>query len=408
MTNSVTLSAVGDLILSGRYDRVAQSGEVGAVFARIHSELQSADIALGNLECPLTSQGMPREDKLCLKGDPLYAQTLASAGFDVVSLANNHVTDYGPRGLADTVDALNASGLKHTGAGKDLATAGEPVIMTRNGVTIGFLSYCHASTKAPVFASDGSWGVSPLELDQVLKDIRHWAPKLDQLVLLLHWGLEYSPMPTPDQVDLAHRAVDAGASLIIGHHSHMIQGIEHYKGAVIAYSLGNCTDSAVDWQSPTRHYQSEVTEADRIGLALQVELTATDVRINGLEPLWLNDDGQPEPATGERRQAILSQIEERSAAITAGDLDVYWEKTLVDKRVLAPLLHWWRRGSLWDKVRGFRLSQMKTAYLLVETWIRIRLSRTNEKWALFNPRNDTRPMPYAGDDEGDDARSPRR
>jgi poly-gamma-glutamate synthesis protein (capsule biosynthesis protein) len=408
MTNVVTLSAVGDLILSGRYDRIVQSGEAGAVFARIQGDLLAADITIGNLECPLTSQVTPREDKLCIRGNPYYAQSLASAGFDLVSLANNHLTDFGPSGLADTVTALDAGDVRHTGAGKDLATAGQPVILKRNGVAVGFLSYCHASTGAPVFASDSGWGVSPLEVDRVLNDITRWASQLDHLVLLLHWGLEYSPMPTPNQVDLAHRAVDAGASLIIGHHSHMVQGIEQYNGAVIAYSLGNCTDSAVDWQGPKRHYRSEITEADRMGLFLTVELTVTDVHISAIKPLWLNDDGQPEPATGETRQTILSQIEERSAAITAGNLEAHWEKTLVDKRVLAPLLHWWRRGSMWDKVQGFRLSQLKTLYLLVETWIRIRLSPTNEKWGLFNSRNDTRPMPYAGDEETEDAHPPRR
>jgi poly-gamma-glutamate synthesis protein (capsule biosynthesis protein) len=211
-------------------------------------------------------------------------------------------------------------------------------------------------------------------------------------------------LPTPDQVELAHAAVDAGAGLIIGHHSHMVQGIEEYRGVVIAYSLGNCTDSDVDWQGPTRRFEARITETDREGLFLTAELTAAGSRVVDRIPLWLDDRGVPGPADDARAAGILARIEERSAALRTENLSQHWENQLVDKRVLGPLRHWWARGSLWDKVRAFHPSQLKTLYLLIVTFVRIRLSRSESRWGLFNPRNDTQPMPYAGEDQERDGR----
>lgn len=398
MQESVRLAAVGDLILSGRYDERVDDTARQAVFRIVKNLLRGANIAVGNLECPLTSSCTPRDDKLCLKANPRYADTLSTSGFGILSLANNHATDYGLAGLTDTLNHLQEAGLGTVGAGQNLDAATKPIIFDHDGLRIGFLAYCHSSTKAPVFASKDQGGVAELAEESVIDDIRRRSVELDHLVLLLHWGLEYSPMPTPDQVNFAHRAVDAGANLIIGHHSHMIQGIEHYRNAVIAYSLGNCTDSPVDWQGPTRRYQSDMTEVDRMGLALTFEFTKDTVRLSEKVPLWLNDDGQPEPATGMMQEVILEQLESRSGKLKVGDLEQYWQEQLVGRRVLGPLAAWWRRGSLWEKIRGFRPAQLKTLYLLGETWLRIKVSRSNEKWSLFNPRNDTRPMPYVGDE----------
>lgn len=399
MKEPLRIAAVGDLLLCGRYDKIARDGGASEVFSSLRPIFAGTDLVVGNLECPLTNEDAPRGDKLCLKGDPVYAKALASAGIDILSLANNHATDHGRSATEQTISHLERSGIQPVGVGADIEAATKLAIREIGGLKIGFVGYCHASTKAPVFADIDNWGIAPLDENLALSQVEHWASHVDHLIILPHWGLEYSPMPTPDQVEFAHRAIDLGASAIIGHHSHTIQGIEHYKGSIIAYSLGNCTDSAVDWHGPTRHYKTDLSDVDRLGLALILELTRKEVRIAKLTPLWLNDAGQPEPAKGERRATALAHIEERSAAISTGNLEAHWEKTLVEKRVLTPLLYWWRRDSLWDKVMGFKLSQINTLVVLASTWVRIRLSRDHDRWTLFNSRNDTRPMPYAGDDE---------
>lgn len=399
MAASATLGAVGDLLLCGRYDELMHSDQAGRVFGLMGEAFASSDIIVGNLECPLTKLGVARTDKLCLRGNPAYADVLAQAGFRVLSLANNHMLDYGLDGLRETRRVLDAAGIGAVGAGETLTAASQPLIAERNGLRIGFLAYCDRSTRPSDLATAAHFGVAPLDKDALLADIRRWRSEVDHLVLLLHWGLEYSPLPTPHQVDLAHTAIDAGVSLILGHHSHMLQGIEAYHSGVIAYSLGNCTDSDVDWQGPTRHYASQMTEADRQGLALTVELNSDGARVVGHHALWLNDSGEPEPAVGDRAATILALVEERSKALRDADLARDWANTVVDKRVLGPLRHWWSRGSLWDKIRGFRPSQLHTLFILIITFLRIRFSRSEARWSLFNPRNDTRPMPYAGDDD---------
>lgn len=402
MPKDLRLLALGDLLLCGRYDQFADAGQAQVVFSPLQALLTSADIVVGNLECPLTASEASRADKLCLRGDPRYANVLAATGVDVLSLANNHMFDHGLTGFQETSQALSEAGIGALGAGATLEAASRPLILERNGQRIGFLAYCHDSTRPSDFATAHHFGVAPLDAQAVLADVHRRRGDVDHLVLLLHWGLEYSPLPTPEQAQLAHAAVDAGVSLILGHHSHMLQGIETYRGAVIAYSLGNCTDSDVDWQGPTRHFESRMTQADREGLALIVELGPKGARLAERHPLWLNDSGQPEPVTGERAEAILAQLDERSRALDDPNLTSHWEEALVAKRVLGPLHYWWSQGSLWDKIRRFRPAQFKTLYLLIATFLRIRLSRSETRWSLFNPRNDTRPMPYAGDDETKD------
>lgn len=399
MKEPVRLFAVGDLLLGGRYDDIARAGHAAEVFAALRPLLERADIVAGNLECALCDRGDPRPGKLCVRADPAYADVLAGAGFNVVSLANNHSFDYGAEGFADARERLESAGVRTVGAGENAAAAAQAVILQRRGLRIGFLAFCHGSTRPSDLAAGDRPGVAELEAAAVIGAVQHWRAQVDQLVLLLHWGLEYSPLPTPEQVGLARRAIDAGAGAVIGHHSHMVQGVERHGAGVVAYSLGNCTDADVDWHGPDRHYRARMTESDRQGLGLLLELSAERVRVTQLCPLWLNDRGQPEPATGARAQAILDSIAERSAALCATDLGRRWEADLVNRRVLGPLRHWWSRGSLLDKVRGFRLSQVKTLLLLLSTYARIRWSRSEQRWSLFNPRNDERPMPYAGKDD---------
>jgi poly-gamma-glutamate synthesis protein (capsule biosynthesis protein) len=269
------------------------------------------------------------------------------------------------------------------------------LVLEQEGIRLGFLGACHESTGVTEFASASSPGAAPLAAETLLPAIAALKAQVDHVIVLLHWGLEYSHVPTPEQVALAHAAIDAGASAILGHHSHAIQGIEQYSDGIIAYSLGNLTDAPVDWQGPTRHYQCDVTDIDRESILLKLWVSKDLIRLAEVVPLWLDDAGRPTMAIGGRAEKIRKSLADYSAHLAEGDLERYWQETVIGRRVAAPLASWWREGSLWDKVRNFRPAQLVSAWLLLKTWMMLKFSRSEARWQLFNPRNDTRPMPSA-------------
>ena len=146
--------------------------------------------------------------------------------------------DFGADSLATTRSLLAANGLEAFGAGKDLAEARRPVIVTRKGIRFGFLGYGVAHSRR-VYASKQRPGIAPIVMEDIRKDIAALRSKVDVLILSLHWGMEYDSLPSARQREQAHQLLDWGADMILGHHPHVVQGIEVYKNKVIAYSLGN-------------------------------------------------------------------------------------------------------------------------------------------------------------------------
>lgn len=390
---SITLAACGDILLHGRYQDVAAHGRAHDLFADLTPLFAEADLVVGNMETVLARGGQPRDDKLCLRTHPDYAGALATSGVTLLSLANNHCLDYGPEALAETRSHLETAGIRVLGAGSNIAEATRPVVLERKGLRIGFIAACHESTKPAPAATADSPGIAPLSEDALFAAIDDLKPKMDHLFLLLHWGLEYAHYPTPEQASLARRAIDRGASVILGHHSHALQGIEAYDGGVIAYSLANLTDADVDWQGPGKRYQAELTEVDRESVLLRLRLTRDSVEALPSVPLWLGDDGRPAPAAGERAEKIERQLTEYSRRLSDSDLDAFWQDEVIRGRVSGPLQDWWSAGSPWDKIKGFRPGQLVTLYLLARTYMKVRFSHSESKWLLFNSRNDTRPMP---------------
>lgn len=391
---ALRLYAFGDVMLHGRYQAHADAGTAADLFAPLSALLADADLAVGNLETPLTTAGTARADKLCLRGDPVYARHLAEAGVSVLSLANNHCMDFGADALAETRALLDAAGIASTGAGADLASATAPVIVERHGIRVGLLAACDALTKPAPAATATTPGIAPLEPEAVLAAVDALRPQVDHLVLMLHWGLEYSPLPTPEQVQLADAAIARGVSVILGHHSHCMQGVMQRGGAVVAYSLANLTDDGVDLKTPMRHYLAPLTEVDRESFLLRLALHKDRVELLEPVPLWLDDSGRPTAATGERAEKIRAQLADCTAQLAAtADLETHWADSVIERRVAGPLISWWRDGSLWDKMRRFRPGQLVSAWLLLTTYLKVRFSRGDDRWLLYNERNDTRPMP---------------
>jgi poly-gamma-glutamate synthesis protein (capsule biosynthesis protein) len=235
----ITIAAVGDLMLGGRTEPFLNQYGSDYPFHDVMPVLRQADVVAGNLESSISLRGTAVENKkFTLRAGPIAALALKSAGMRVVTLANNHSMDFGPLALQDTLATLAENSILYTGAGMDLDDARSPAILKIKGKTLAFLSY---SLTFPLefFASAKQPGTAPGYADFVKADIEKVRPLADLVVVSFHWGAELMTAAKDYQIELGHQAIDWGADLVLGHHPHVLQEIEVYKGRLIAYSLGN-------------------------------------------------------------------------------------------------------------------------------------------------------------------------
>mgnify|MGYP003440266385 CR=1 FL=1 len=236
----VTLNFTGDMML----DRGVKSSvrknfdnDYGALFENL-GMLKKADISFTNLEGTASDVGVDGKSLYSFHMDPTVVPAIAGSGIDVVSMANNHVGDWGVESYIDTLARLKENQIHYTGGGMNSAEAEEPVIIEKYGVKIGYLGF---SDVGPVWmkATEDNAGLllaSNPRFDEIIKNA---SQKVDHLVVSFHWGDEYKTVHNARQEELAHKAIDAGAKIIIGHHPHVTQDVEIYKDGYIAYSLGN-------------------------------------------------------------------------------------------------------------------------------------------------------------------------
>ncbi len=240
----ITLLAVGDLMLARSIGRALAQDPPDSPFAAVAPLLRGADVTVGNLECALGTGGRRARKSYTFRGPPVAAASLADAGFDLVSLANNHSLDYGAPALDETLRALDAAGVRFAGAGPNEIEAYRPAILDVHGLRLAFLAY--VDTPAEGSYSAGAWrargdraGVAWADPDRIAAGVTAARQAADLVVVLLHSGREGSSTPDRAQRRAARAAIDAGAALVIGAHPHVLQGLERYNGGVIAYSLGN-------------------------------------------------------------------------------------------------------------------------------------------------------------------------
>ncbi len=233
-----TLAAVGDLSFSGIDGIILKDLEYP--WGGVKEILQTATILMGNQEIPLSTRGsIYTKKKWLLRAHPDTAKSLAAAGFDIVTLANNHILDYGPIALQDTMAALDSVNIAHTGAGMNLDEARKPVIMTTpEGIKFAFLAYSLVYPEL-FWASKSRPGTPYGSPEYFIPDIKKAKTMADHVIVSFHWSAELLFYPKDYQKINGRKCIDAGASIVIGHHPHVLQGIEVYKNGLIAYSLGN-------------------------------------------------------------------------------------------------------------------------------------------------------------------------
>jgi poly-gamma-glutamate synthesis protein (capsule biosynthesis protein) len=233
---TVRVLLVGD-VMTGRGVAPVLAREADEVFAGVRHLLAAADIVGANLESPLTTRPHTSANDNALEADPAAALVLAAAGFDVMSLPNNHSTDAGPQGLLDTLAAVEAAGMRAVGAGADAAAAHSP--MTVEGeLAVGFLAYdaTGVATSAGVDAGVASW-----DEDRAAAAVRELRNQVDLVVVSVHGGTEYLRVADPGMLEIAEMLIAAGADVVWGHGAHVVQPVQlaEPRAGIVATSLGN-------------------------------------------------------------------------------------------------------------------------------------------------------------------------
>lgn len=234
-----TLIFVGDIMLSRNIGkRMENFGDWEFPFRKVKKYLSSADFTFANLESPISDRGSNQGSIWSFRADPQSVVGLQAAGVDAVSLANNHIWDWGKDALLDTISNLEGAGIATLGVGENKKMANAGRIFKVNGTKIGFLAYTDLYPEGLTATEEGP-GVSDWSRDQILSDIKRLQSESDLIFVSWHSGTEYEKNPDPQQKETYKWLIAAGVDLVIGHHPHVIQPVEEYGNGWIAYSLGN-------------------------------------------------------------------------------------------------------------------------------------------------------------------------
>lgn len=295
---TVTVSAIGDVMLGGdprkdsftRFENLWKHG-ADYFFEKIRGQFKSDYVVFANLEIPLidTTYKMQGSRSYIFRGKTTYARALKEGGIDAVDLDNNHIMDYGSKGYDSTRKAVGPQGIDIGSFG-----LGKVCYITRKGIKIGFVGFRPEN----------------ISTTQVKSTVRAVQSRCDVVIASFHWGLEHRYSPTGQQIAYGRAAVDAGADLVVGHHSHLVSGIELYKGKHIVYGLGTIV-SAVE----------RPDDVDTFIYQHTFSVTGTSVSNKGFDivPVLMTNNGkdsyndaQPVLATGDRASSIISKIKRYS------------------------------------------------------------------------------------------------
>jgi len=227
----------GDIMLSRSVAKQMENqGDFRYPFLKIADTVRSADLAFANLEGPISNRGYDQGSIYSFRASLGVVEGLKFAGFDALSLANNHSLDWGNEALIDTVDVLRENGIDPVGAGKNYLEANSAVIKNVNGNNIGFLAYTNLYPKN-FEAGENYPGISSFDIESAKNKISQLkeSGEVDIIIVSFHWGEEYEPSAGFSQREIAGLLVESGADLVVGHHPHVVQELE----GNIAYSLGN-------------------------------------------------------------------------------------------------------------------------------------------------------------------------
>jgi poly-gamma-glutamate capsule biosynthesis protein CapA/YwtB (metallophosphatase superfamily) len=331
-TKNVIISFTGDI--------GPNRDEPDSIFRNVADILRASDICFGQLEVNLSDRGTPLpQARLPMRSSPDTARAIKEAGYSIVSFASNHSLDWGQDALLDTIANLRKHGLSVIGAGSSINEAREPVILESNGVRTAFFAYCSILPMG-YRAEDNRPGCAPLrawtlyeqighdqpgtpsrvhtfahraDTEAMIEDIRNAKTQADVVIVSMHWGVHFIPgVIAGYERETAHTAIDNGADIIIGHHPHILKGIEVYNGKAIFYSLGNFAlelpfafnkslrgtkqHKEIEALNPGWTKDPEYPMPPDTRKTILVKCTVTNKKIDKVSflPVYLNAKGEPE------------------------------------------------------------------------------------------------------------------
>lgn len=305
MENKIKLILGGDVMLGRLVKEVIFRYGADYPLGKIAHIMRQGDITLINLECAITASetqwsGAPKA--FYFGAPPTAANSLAHAGINLVSLANNHILDFNTRGLQDTLHYLQQKNIKYTGAGNNLEQALAPVVMECKGVKFGMVAFCdHQKDFA---ATNERPGMAFIDLENEIAALKQFENSLEKMrslnvnypILSLHWGPNMVDRPSQDFIHIAHAVVDMGYKMFFGHSAHVFHGIEIYKGCPIFYAAGDLVDDyAIDPEFKNDHQ-----------LLFEMELAGAQLKNIFLYPVFI-EHCRVQPATEEQFDFIAQR-----------------------------------------------------------------------------------------------------
>lgn len=312
---AVKLFAVGDIMLGdspycfghGVGSAIGTHGPLYP-FEQVSEFLREGDLVFGNLEVVISRHDRKVDPfpRLEYRAMPEAVKGLANCGFDLFNVATNHTMEHGQSALEETLDLLAENKMRCVGADVLPKKIKRYCFLEKNGIRFCFLGYNFRPPQ--YFLDEPSWPEPNLTL--IKNDLMGLKSQADYFVVSLHWGDEFITYPSPEQVEIGHALIDAGANIILGHHPHIIQGVENYNGGVIAYSMGNFVFDM--WQ-------------DRLRKSMILECTFrkdTDIEFD-IVPVYINKNHQPEILTGPDGEQLRDELSGLSQQIPLTEKEKY-------------------------------------------------------------------------------------
>lgn len=357
--DTIKITAVGDIMLGdhplciGHGVRTTISKmDKEHIFQNVASVLKKGDIVFGNLECVLSDIGL-RDASVKVRKFRASSESikeLVYGGFNILSLANNHALEHGTEVLMSTINYLNEHNISYIPT--QTGVTQKPLIIKKNNIKMAFLAYC-------LVPDNTSHGFTD-NYSSIISDIKSSVSVAGIVIVSLHWGYEFMALPSPKQIQLAHDIIDAGATVIIGHHPHILQGMELYNKGIIAYSLGNFIFDL--WLGKTKD-----------SMILELDVDKNNIVTHRIIPTSINENFQPIILSGDSKDKSLARNRDLSDML---DKSKYpYDSENAYKKEALRILNVWKKDARRYVVSNFYRYSPYTLIELTKNWLYKKLTR---------------------------------